>query len=145
MLNLLSVGWMVAKGWECNFRGAPPRCDLVYHTQPLGSHLLQNNLCFLNIKFLSVDTPLPLLKSPVPLSAFTHISPTSDLWHAHLGHVGGDAATHVDRFANGADVDSIERWWSAQGRSSLKRREKESCSVTSVCWQATIILVYTCR
>jgi len=106
MLNLLSVGWMVAKGWECNFRGAPPRCDLVYRTQPLGSHLLQNNLCFLDIEFLSVDTPLPLLKSPVPLSAFTRISPTSDLWHARLGHVGGDAATHVDRFANGADVDS---------------------------------------
>ncbi|KIM58744.1 hypothetical protein SCLCIDRAFT_45182, partial [Scleroderma citrinum Foug A] len=44
MLNLLSVGSMVAKGWECNFHGAPPRCELVYHAQPLGSHLLQNNL-----------------------------------------------------------------------------------------------------
>jgi len=40
---------------------------------------------------------------------------------------------------------SIERWWSAQGRSSLKRRKKEICRITSVCWQATIILVYTCR
>jgi len=33
---------------------------------------------------------------------------------------------------------NIERWWSAQGRSSLKRREKENCRITSVCWQATI-------
>ena len=56
MLNLLSVGWMVAKGWECNFRGTPPRCDLVYRAQPLGSHLLQNNLCFLDVEFLSFDT-----------------------------------------------------------------------------------------
>jgi len=32
----------------------------------------------------------------------------------------------------------IERWWSAQGRSSLKKgKRKEICSVTSVCWQAT--------
>jgi len=106
MLNLLSVGWMVAKGWECNFHGTPPRCDLVYRAQPLGSHLLQNNLCFLDVEFLSFDTPLPLLKSPVPLSAFARVSPTSDLWHARLGHVGGEAATHVDRFADGADVDS---------------------------------------
>ncbi|KIM61327.1 hypothetical protein SCLCIDRAFT_122298, partial [Scleroderma citrinum Foug A] len=44
MLNLLSIGSMVAKGWECNFCGAPPRCELVYRAQPLGSHLLQNNL-----------------------------------------------------------------------------------------------------
>jgi len=36
------------------------------------------------------------------------------------------------------DQVAIERWWSAQGRSSLKRREKEICSVTSVVWQATI-------
>jgi len=35
---------------------------------------------------------------------------------------------------------AIERWWSAQGRSSLKRRDKESCMVTSVVWQATGIL-----
>ena len=96
MLNLLSIGWMVAKGWECNFRSAPPRCDLVYHAQPLGSHLLQNNLCFLDVEFLSFDTPLPLLKSPVPLSMFARVSPTSDLWHACLGHVGGNAATHIN-------------------------------------------------
>jgi len=96
MLNLLSVGWMVAKGWKCNFRGAPPRCDLVYRAQPLGSHLLQNNLCILDVEFLSFDTPLPLLKSPVPLSAFARVSPTSDLWHAHLGHVSGNAATHIN-------------------------------------------------
>ena len=34
-------------------------------------------------------------------------------------------------------ADLIERWWSAQGRSSPEGREKESCSVTSVVWQAT--------
>ena len=105
MLNLLSIGSMVAKGWECNFRGAPPHCELVYHAQPLGSHLLQNNLCFLDVDFLHFNTPLPLLRSPVPLSAFARVSPTSDLWHARLGHVGSNAAMHVARFADGAVVD----------------------------------------
>jgi len=38
--------------------------------------------------------------------------------------------------------DGIERWWSAQGRSSPEEREKESCSVTSVVWQATIYSMY---
>ena len=36
---------------------------------------------------------------------------------------------------------SIERWRSAQGRSSLKEgKRKETCRVTSVVWQATYIL-----
>jgi len=52
------------------------------------------------------------------------------------------SSVHTDTHSVG---NNIERWWSAQGRSSLKRREKEICSVTSVVWQATVILVYTCR
>ncbi|KAG1784231.1 hypothetical protein EV702DRAFT_1191234 [Suillus placidus] len=30
MLNLLSVGWMLSKGWDCVFRASPPHCELVY-------------------------------------------------------------------------------------------------------------------
>ncbi|KIM55118.1 hypothetical protein SCLCIDRAFT_135381, partial [Scleroderma citrinum Foug A] len=44
MLNLLSVGWMLTKGWECHFRGGPSRCDVSYRTSALGSVPLQNNL-----------------------------------------------------------------------------------------------------
>jgi len=41
---------------------------------------------------------------------------------------------------NSGDIGrvDIERWWSAQGRSSPEGREKEICRVTSVVWQATI-------
>ena len=48
------------------------------------------------------------------------------------------AATRRDASSRPNVQCSIERWWSVQGRSSLKRREKESCRGTSVCWQATI-------
>ena len=34
MLNLLSVGWMLAKGWDCHFHGGPSRCDLSYRSSP---------------------------------------------------------------------------------------------------------------
>jgi len=36
------------------------------------------------------------------------------------------------------NAGNIERWWSAQGRSSPEGREKEICRITSVVWQATI-------
>ena len=103
MLNLLSMGWMLSKGWDCHFCGGPC-CDLSYRTSPLGSIPLQNNLCFLDLKLLRFDAPLPLLQEPAPLTAFTHVAITPDLWHAHLGHVGGEAAQHGAHFADGITV-----------------------------------------
>ncbi|KIK32538.1 hypothetical protein CY34DRAFT_101263, partial [Suillus luteus UH-Slu-Lm8-n1] len=44
MLNLLSVGWMLSKGWDCAFRASPPRCELVYRGTELGSIPMANNL-----------------------------------------------------------------------------------------------------
>ncbi|KIJ21163.1 hypothetical protein PAXINDRAFT_6933 [Paxillus involutus ATCC 200175] len=44
MLNLLSVGWMLNKGWECNFKGNPSHCDLVYRGHGLGSLPLSSSL-----------------------------------------------------------------------------------------------------
>ena len=92
MLNLLSMGWMLSKGWDCHFHGGPSHCDLSYHTSPLGSVPLQNNLCFLDLELLCFDAPLPLLQEPTPLTAFARVAITPDLWHAHLGHVSGEAA-----------------------------------------------------
>ena len=106
MLNLLSVGWMLTKGWECHFRGGPSRCNVSYRTSALGSVPLQNNLCFLDLEFLRFDEPLPILWMPTPLTAFARITITHDLWHAHLGHVGGNAARRAARFADGVVITS---------------------------------------
>ena len=106
MLNLLSVGWMLTKGWECHFCGGPSRCDVSYHTSALGSIPLQNNLCFLDLEFLCFDKPLPILQTPTPLAALVHVAVTHDLWHARLGHVGGNAARHAAHFADGVVVTS---------------------------------------
>ena len=104
MLNLLSVGWMLAKGWDCHFCGGPSRCDLSYRASPLGSIPPQNNLCFLDLELLRFDAPLPLLQEPEPLTAFAHVAVTPDLCHARLGHIGGEAARHGARFADGITV-----------------------------------------
>ena len=101
MLNLLSVGWMLTKGWECHFRGGPSHCDVSYRTSALGSIPLQNNPCFLDLEFLHFNDPLPILQTPTPLAAFAHIAITHDLWHAHLGHIGRNAAHHAVHFADG--------------------------------------------
>jgi len=106
MLNLLSVGWMLTKGWECHFWGDPSHCDISYHGSTLGSVPLQNNLCFLDLEFLRFDAPLPVLKTPTPLSAFARVAITHDLWHANLGHVDGEAARHASHFADGVEVTS---------------------------------------
>jgi hypothetical protein len=52
MLNLLSVGWMLNKGWDCIFRASPPHCELVYRGTELGAIPMANNLCYINLKFL---------------------------------------------------------------------------------------------
>lgn len=106
MLNLLSVGWMLTKGWDCHFHGGPSHCNVSYHTLALGSILLQNNLCFLDLEFLHFDEPLPILQTPTPLTAFAHVTITHDLWHACLGHVGGDAARRAAHFMDGVVVAS---------------------------------------
>ena len=106
MLNLLSVGWMLTKGWDCHFCGGPSCCDVSYRALALGSIPLQNNLCFLDLEFLRFDEPLPILQTPTPLTAFARVAVTHDLWHAHLGHVGGDAARHAVHFTDGVVVTS---------------------------------------
>ena len=74
----------------------------------LGSILLQNNLCFLDFEFLHFNEPLPILQVPVPIITFARVAVTHDLWHARLGHVGGEAACHVACFANGVEVTSSD-------------------------------------
>ncbi|KAG6328143.1 hypothetical protein ID866_10946 [Astraeus odoratus] len=104
-LSLISVGYMLSKGWECNFRGDPPHCNLVYHSRSLGKVPLVENLCFLPLKFIPFDAPLPLTISPW-VSAFAQVPLTHDLWHARIGHVGGEAAKHLPGIADGVTTTS---------------------------------------
>ncbi|KAG1729854.1 uncharacterized protein EDB91DRAFT_1252892 [Suillus paluster] len=93
MLNLLSVGWMLSKGWDCAFHASPPCCELVYRGSELRSIPMANSLCYINLEFLPASpcSP-PALTFPLflpDLAAFIHSAPTLDLWHAHLSHIGG--------------------------------------------------------
>lgn len=88
MLNLLSVGWMLGKGWDCIFRASPPHCELVYCGTELGAIPMANNLCYINLEFLpapvdqcsSANSHIP--RAPPDLTAFTHTIPSMDVWHA---------------------------------------------------------------
>ncbi|KAG1798859.1 uncharacterized protein HD556DRAFT_1305720 [Suillus plorans] len=73
MLNLLSVGWMLAKGWECNFRGEPARCELIY------------------------PSPVALVQE---VSAFARTPLTYDIWHARMGHTGAHGQLFQDQIAS---------------------------------------------
>jgi hypothetical protein len=112
MLNLLSVGWMLSKGWDCVFHASPPCCELVYRGTDLGAIPMVNNLCYVNLEFLpapstqnSIDVA-SIPSSPHEISAFTHVTPSLDLWHARLGHIGGEAVHRLPLFASGAAVSS---------------------------------------
>lgn len=73
---------------------------------------MANNLCYMNLEF--VPAPMaqsPLMTSNIPssppdLTAFAHITPTLDLWHARLGHIGRESICHLPLFATGATVSA---------------------------------------
>jgi hypothetical protein len=104
---------MLSKGWDCIFQASPPHCELVYRGTELRAIPMANNLCYVNLEFLPAPTAklmsshIPL--SPPNLSAFAHVMPSLDLWHAHLSHIGGEAVCRLPLFASGAtvSVDSI--------------------------------------
>ncbi|KAG1841667.1 hypothetical protein DFJ58DRAFT_70706 [Suillus subalutaceus] len=52
MVNILSVGRMITKGWGCNFRCNPPRCELVYRGIPVGDILMSGGLFSVDLTFI---------------------------------------------------------------------------------------------
>lgn len=52
VVNLLSVGRMVERGWDVRFRGGPSRCELAHEEVVLGSVDMKAQLCFLDIEFI---------------------------------------------------------------------------------------------
>lgn len=103
LVNLLSVGHMLKKGWCCNFTPFPPRVQLIYHKDTLGEIPMIGNLFFLDLKFI-----LPNAQgSPSPFNEISVFAPTPlswDLWHTRLSHVGGDAVKRLPLFAQGVKV-----------------------------------------
>jgi hypothetical protein len=49
LINLLSVGHMVKRGWACNFTPSPPRCELVHRGTRLGDIPMTGNLVFVDL------------------------------------------------------------------------------------------------
>ena len=105
MFNLLSVGWMLSKGWECNFRSGPARCELVYRGAPLGAIPMFNNLFTVALEFIPPQAESPCLFPSPELAAFAHVPITLDLWHARMGHPGGQSVRRLPTFASGVTLD----------------------------------------
>lgn len=103
MVNLLSVGRMVEHGWELRFKGDPSRCELLHGEESLGCIDMKGQLCFLDIEF--VRPPVNESTGTSNFTAFTPSSLTWDLWHARLGHAGGDI-TKLLSAAKGVQVAS---------------------------------------
>ncbi|KIK76793.1 hypothetical protein PAXRUDRAFT_77538, partial [Paxillus rubicundulus Ve08.2h10] len=86
LLNLLSVGRMLQRGWDCDFKGSKPsirpHCQLSYKGDILGNVPLIGNLCFLELQFIHPNELLGSTPLPKEICAFVKIPLTWDLWHA---------------------------------------------------------------
>jgi hypothetical protein len=71
-INLVSVARMLKKGWECNFKPHPPRCELIRQEKTLGVIPMTGHLFLLDLKFIRPDQANPLSISPPEISVKTH-------------------------------------------------------------------------
>ena len=83
MVDLLSVGRMMAAGWELRFKGNPSHCELYHSNEHLGDVPMKYNLCQLSIKFLCPVQPVKSSTVGTHFAAFTLSKQTWDLWRAH--------------------------------------------------------------
>jgi hypothetical protein len=108
VFNLISVGRMLQRGWDCVFRSLSTshgtHCEFSYKGECLGQVPLIGNLCQLDVRFIP-----PSRLSTVPtmgeISAFVEKPLTWDVWHARLGHLGGDSVKCLPLVAAGVKVD----------------------------------------
>jgi hypothetical protein len=69
---------------------------------------MSNNLFFVDLEFLRPTEPTSPTSLSSPLCAFMQAPMSLDLWHARLGHVGGEAVRRLPLFAMGASLTSSE-------------------------------------
>jgi hypothetical protein len=107
---------MLQKGWDCDFKGssgAGPCCRLSYKGDFLSDMPLSGNLCYLNIRFLRPDelNVTPVYKeicalTSTDITTFTCTPVTWDLWHACMGHPGGESVKRLPYVATGVSIDT---------------------------------------
>ncbi|KAG1792607.1 uncharacterized protein HD556DRAFT_1444287 [Suillus plorans] len=102
MINLLSVSYMVEKGWVVSFLSAAAHCQLTFWGTPIGEIPMTGKLVFLDLWFVCPEDASPSL--PQELSVFAHVPITWDLWHACMGHPGGDAVKQLPLIAKDVTV-----------------------------------------
>ena len=108
VFNLISVGCMLQRGWDCVFKGlllpSGPYCKFLHKGQSLRQVPMVGNLCQLDMHFIP---PARLSAAPVTMeiTVFVEQPLTWDTWHACLGHPGGNSVKHLPIIATGIKVD----------------------------------------
>ena len=109
LVNLLSVRRMLDKGWDCEFKGSrdgiAPHCQLSYKGDLLGSLPLTGNLCHVDLRFIHPTELASRTPFGREISAIAKSGATLDLWHARMGHPGGDYVKHLPLVATGVTID----------------------------------------
>jgi transposase InsO family protein len=109
LLNLMSVGRMLNRGWDCAFKGSSPGteayCHLSHNGKALGYIPSIGNLFYVNLQLLH---PNELAASPLLMKEISAIAKSPlmwDLWHAHMGHPGENSVKCLPLVAKGVTVD----------------------------------------
>ena len=109
LVNPLSVGYMLEKGWDCEFRGShgggTAHCQLSYNGEVLGSLPLVGNLCHVDLQFIHSNELVSRTLRVKEISAVARPGTTLDLWHARMGHPGGDLMKCLPLVMTGVHID----------------------------------------
>ena len=111
VINLVSVGTMVKANFGLNFDFG--KVSIMTPPAPSGRRVcyertLEGKLAFLDIELLM--PPPSLHMEPGESSAFARVELTPELWHARLGHAGGEIARRLHSSAAGVTMSPGEAY-----------------------------------
>jgi hypothetical protein len=66
---------------------------------------MTGRLFYVDLEFIPPHQPTSLVQE---VSVFTHAPLTYDIWHAHMGHTGGESMCRLPHIAKGFSLDSNE-------------------------------------
>ena len=109
LVNLLSVGRMLEKSWDCEFKGShggsASHCQLSYNGEVLGSLPLVGNLCHIDLQFIHPSKLVSYTLRVKEISAVVKPVAMLDLWHAWMGHLGGDLVKRLPLITMGMNIN----------------------------------------
>ena len=109
LVNLPPVGQMLEKGWDCEFKGScgggAPCYQLSYNGNILGSLPLIGNLCHVDLHFVHPAELTLCTQFLKEISAVAKSWTMLDLWHAQMGHPGGESVKCLPLIATGVQID----------------------------------------